>query len=281
MGLRLALSLVMMAAACALSACGGDDDAGSGDTPASNAQTSADERQVRAVVTEALTSKDPDACTRLFTRAAVERFTYRRGRKAIAECRDEADEVAATSVTISRVGVTGQQAEADAEPKGGNLPLRKVTFALRQVSGRWRIDRLTAGTLDRDAFFREAREDLRKPPDALPAEATECVLADLRMASDEELVGFYTKSDIALILLPTVICALRSELPRTQEAAPFVRCVTTATRREMTSGRLGRELADEPDLGLLDSERYQAVIEQITEACARETLPGASDGSVS
>lgn len=270
-----------MAAACALSACGGSDDPGSGQKPANNAQTSADERQVRAVVTEALTSKDPDACTRLFTKAAVERFTYRRGRRAIAECRDDADEVAATSVTIARVSVTGEQAKADVEPKGGNLPLRKVTFALRRVSGRWKIDRLTAGTLNRTAFLREAREDLSEPPDALPAETADCVLADLDTASDEELVGFYTESDVRLILLPTVICALRSQLPRTQEAAPFVACVTKATRRELTSGELGRALADEPDLGLLDSKRYEGVIEQITEACARETMPGASDGSVS
>ena len=281
MGLRLALSMVV-AAACALSACGGgDDDSGSGEQRTADPQTSADERQVRAVVTEALTTKDPAACTRLFTQGALERFTYMRGSKAIAECRDEADEAAATSLTIPLISVTGAQAEADVEPKGGDLTLRKATFGLRKVAGRWKIDRSTAGTLHRAAFFRELREDLREPPDALPVEVADCVLAELRSASNEDLVGIYVKSDVRQVVVPTVICALRAELPRTQAAAPFVQCVTKGARRELTSGALGRALADEPDLGLLDSGRYEGVIEQITRRCAQEALPGASDGSVS
>ena len=281
MSLRLALSIVAAVAVCALSACGGGDDSGSGEQRTPDPQTSAEEREVRAVVTEALTTKDPAACTRLFTQAAVERFTYMRGRKAIAECRNEADEPAATSVAIRRVGVTGAQAEADVEPKGGNLTLRKATFALRKVSGRWRIDRITAGKLDRAAFFRELRKDLREPPDALPADAAACVTAELRTASNEDLVGIYVRSDVRQVVVPTVICALRSQLPRTQAAAPLVACVTKGVRRELTSGRLGRALADEPDLALLDSPRFQGVIEQITRRCAQEAPPGASDGSVS
>ena len=50
---------------------------------------------------------------------------------------------------------------------------------------------------------------------------------------------------------------------------------------ELTTGGLGRALADDPDLGLLDSERYEGVIGQITRAGAHEAAPGASGGSVS
>jgi len=59
-GPRLASAVSMvLAATCALSACGGggDGDSGSGEQPATNAQTSADERQARAAILAAIPAR--------------------------------------------------------------------------------------------------------------------------------------------------------------------------------------------------------------------------------
>lgn len=283
--MRARLAGLLIVAACVLGACGGDDgdtqEPNAGETPAAGESSSADEQQVRAVVREALTTDDPGSCTRLLTQAAVEQFTYRRGREAIAECRKDADEVAATSVAVSRVEVDGTRAEADAEPKGGGLTLRKATFTLRKDGRRWKIDRLKAGTLDRAAFLTEARKQMREPPEALSEAVTHCVVRELRATTDAVLIRIFVASDPRPLLLPTVDCALRSELPRTAQAAPFVTCVTQGARRELTSGALGRALAGDPDLGILESERFESVIAQIAGACARQGVPAPSGGSVS
>ncbi|HEV2787117.1 MAG TPA: hypothetical protein VGV67_12045, partial [Solirubrobacteraceae bacterium] len=238
--------------ALALVACGGGEDSQSTDPQPT---AGAAEAQVRAVVIEALKTKDPSACTRLLTQSAIEQFTFQRGRKALAECRDDADEVGAKTVAVRRVDVDGVRAEADVEPRGGSLTLEKATFVLRKERGSWKIDALTAATLDRPAFMREAREELREEPDAMPPDVVDCVVNDLEGRQDAEIVRLYVDSDPRVLLAPTVVCAIRAELPRTPAARPFVECVSRAARRELTTGALGRELAEDADLGILESDR--------------------------
>ena len=267
-----------MVVAFALAGCGGDGD---DPQPSAGQGLSAEEKQVRAVVLEALTTKDPDACSRLLTQSAVEQFTYYRGRRAVAECREDADEVGAKTVEVRRVHVEGTRAEVDVEPEGGTLTLKTATFVVRKQGGSWKIDALTAGTLDRPAFFREARDELSERPGDLPPDAIECVVNDLEDEPDSAIMRFYVDSDLRLLLASTAACAIRSELPRTPDARPLVDCVTRAIKRELTTGALGRELAREADLDALESSRFQGVVQQLAARCAAQALPGPSGGSVS
>lgn len=263
--------------AIALTACGGGEQ----QQDAAVKPADAEEKQVRDVVVEALKTNDPSACTRLLTQSAVEQFTLQRGRKALAECRDDADEVGARTVAVRRIEVDGLRAEADVEPRGGTLTLKTATFVLRKDGGRWKIDELTAGTLDRAAFMREAREELAEEPSGMAPEVVDCVAKDLEASRDAEIMRLYIDSDPRVLLAPAVVCAIRAQLPRTPAARPFVDCVTRAARRELTTGALGRSLSQDADLGVLETDEFQGLVETIAARCAAATLPGSSAGNVS
>lgn len=271
------VTAVVVVMAVALAACGGGEERQ--DTPVTPAD--AEEKQVRDVVIEALKSNDPGACTRLLTQSAVEQFTLQRGRRAVAECRDDADEIGAKTVSVRRIDVDGMRAEADVEPRGGTLALKAATFVLRKDDGRWMIDELTAGTLDRAAFMREAREELAEEPAGMSPEVIDCVANDLEGRRDAEIMRLYIDSDPRVLLAPAVVCAIRAQLPHTPAARPFVDCVTRAARRELTTGALGRKLSQDADLGILETHEFQGLIETIAARCAAATLPGSSAGTVS
>ena len=273
------VAAIIGAAAVALTACGGGD--GDDERAVQPAPSAGEERAVRAVVIEALKTEEPSACTRLLTQRAVEQFTFQRGSKALERCREDADEPGAKTIAVKRVEVDGLRAEADVEPRGGSLTLEKATFVLTQDEGSWKIDQLTAGTLDREGFFREARQELADEPDGMPPEVVDCVVNDLRKRKDSEIVRLYVDADPRVLLAPTVVCAVRSELPRAPAARPFVQCVTRSVRRELTTGALGQELAQTADLEILETERFRDAVQEIGARCASQTLPGSSGGSVS
>lgn len=273
------VSAVIGAVAFVLAACGGGD--GDGERAVKPAPRPTEEQAVRAAVIEALKTEQPSACTRLLTQRAVEQFTFQRGAKALERCREDSDEAGAKTVAVKRVEVDGLRAEADVEPRGGSLTLEKATFVLTKDDGSWKIDQLTAGTLDREGFFREAREELAEEPDGMPPQVVDCVVNDLQKRKDAEIVRLYVDSDPRVLLAPTVVCAVRAELPRAPAARPLVECVTRSVRRELTTGALGRELARTPDLELLETDRFRATVEEIGARCASQTLPGSSAGTVS
>ena len=271
------VAAIVGATAIALAACGGGDDTDQAQpTPSAN-----EEQAVREVVIEALKTKDPSACTRLLTQTAVEQFTFQRGAKALERCREDSDEAGAKTVAVKRVEADGLRAEADVEPRGGSLTLETATFVLTKDQGSWKIDQLTAGTLDREGFMREAREELSEEPDGMPEEVVDCVVRDLEKRKDAEIVRLYVESDPRVLLAPTVVCAIQAELPRARAASAFVRCVTRSARRELTTGALGQELAQDADLEILETDRFRDAVQQIGARCASQTLPGSSAGSVS
>lgn len=272
-----------------IGACGGGDETeqAGDERPAAGEQQdpgpaqNADEKQVRAVLTEALTTKDPAACTRLLTQSAMEQFTLQRGSEALSECRDEADEPGATSVKIGRVEVDGERAEAQVEPKGGTLTLKEATFALLKDGDRWKIHRLTAGTLDRPAFLREARKGLREESEESDEAQVGCVVAALERRRDAEIMKLFLDGDARVLVVPTLVCEIGSQIPQTQATAAFSRCVRRAATRELTTGALGRELRRDADLDVVESGRFQRALEDIVARCVRLARPGSSAGGVS
>lgn len=254
--------------ACALSACGG----GGGDDGSGDKAVSKDEQQVRAVLKEALTTKDPDSCTRLLTQALVEQISAKRGAAAVRDCREDADTAGAKTVSIDRVRVNGPRAGSDVRPKGGSLTFKTLSIGLRKDAGRWKLDRLKGGTLDRPAFVAFARKELTSPPDAVPADTVDCMLRDVETTEDEAIARALLSGDARLFLLPITICGVRNEFARRGTPAPLVECIVGRVRRAMTTGELGRRLAASPESAsaVVDSPLYERAVRLSAARCARD-----------
>jgi hypothetical protein len=194
-------TLAAIAVTCTLAACGGDD-------------MSADETQLRADVTEGLTSKDPDACTRYATQRFVEQLSGERGEAALQSCRADAENTDFTAVDFERVAISGARASVTVRPHGGDEEgLKTLELKLRKTGRHWKLDRLAGGKLDRAAFYRAARRELTAPPDALPVATADCVLRQLSSAGDDEVIRSLVAADPRLIAVSLAACLTASPTP--------------------------------------------------------------------
>lgn len=257
-----------------LGACGGDDEPSVASTTATTANPAAEsgeERAVRDVVQEAMTTTDPSSCTELYTRGLLEQSTGERGAAALKACRDEADKPGAKSLKIDDVRVSGPRASADIRPSGGELPFKSATLALRKSGGKWKLSRLKGGVLDRPALFAVLRRGFAEPPDAIPAPLVDCAVKDLDGESTSRLTRAYIKPEPVVFIIPVVICSTRSELQKSGVPAPVVECMTRRLRREMQTGAFGRRLAADPDAAL-QSDAYEGLAKRFAAACVRSTV---------
>lgn len=233
--MRAALTGAVCMTAFAALGCGSDDPA-----PAA----SHEEQRVRAVVRHVMTADDPGACTRLMTSRFLEQTTFARGRAAVRNCRADADEIAAKKLVIDSVAVDGARAQTAVRPSGGTLPFERATFALRKDGGTWRFDRLTGGTLDRVAFGRVMREQSNRQ--GVPKDVSACAIDDLAHTSDDAIVRSFVEPDARVVAVPIAVCSIRHELTRGQLPPNLVNCILRGARRELTSGAIGRKLAQDP-----------------------------------
>jgi stage V sporulation protein SpoVS len=253
--MRARLTAAALLAASALGACGGDN-------------ASKDEQQARAVAKEAMTTKDPGACTRIVTRKFIEQTTLERGADAISSCRDGSAQIRATSVSIDRVAVSGPNASVEVRPEGGVLPFRTATLGLRKAGGRWQVNRLKGGTLDRAALARVMRQQLTAPPDAVSAGTVDCAVDELAGTPAAEIVRAYVKPDPRQLLIPVVVCTVRVELKGTPRR--LVACIERGVARELTTGALGRKLRANPSsVSLLRTADGERLGGRVARACVR------------
>jgi len=251
---------VTVLVACALGACG--DEA---DDPRSK-----DEKQIRAVLNELLTTKDPDSCVRIATLRYLEQSTARRGLAAIRSCRKNArNNRNAELISIGRVAVSGPRASADLRQEGSSLFFKQLRVGLRKPAGRWKLDRTKSATLDRPAFFRFARKEVTSPPDALSRRAAECVLRRLKSIESRTIVRALLKVDLRLFLIPGAICGLRDAFAGSDVPQSVVVCIQRRLRRELTSGVTGRRVAANPGRlnAILDSPRRKRAGRRILKSC--------------
>jgi hypothetical protein len=242
---------------------------GCGSEESGSRSGSGEEKQVRAVVQEAMTTDDPGACTRLLTQGFLEQVTLERGRAAVRSCRADADQVAAKTLSIDGVTVDGAGAEAKISPSGGTLPFDKATLALRKSGGRWRLSRLRAGTLDRAAFGRVLRSQLAG--DDVSAETADCAVGDLAGTSDSEIVRAYVQPDPRILVVPIAVCTIRTGLARQGLPSNLINCITGGARKELTSGALGRKLAEDPaNIVLLRHAVGEALGARLAHDCVRK-----------
>jgi hypothetical protein len=135
---------------------------------------------------------------------------------------------AATTTSLSRhpsrssVRVDGPRAGADVRPRGGTWTFKTASIGLRKAGGRWQLDRLKGGTLDRAALSARLRKGPRSASDELPDGVHNCLLRVLRTSDDKELVRAIVGPDVHVFLLPSVICGLGP--------APYARGVPSSVR---------------------------------------------------
>ena len=250
----------------ALASCG---DGGGGGGGGGGAAAS-EETRLRADVTEALTTKDPIACTRNATQRFVEYLTGLRGSAAVRECREAAGEKDAESVSFDRVAISGTRASATVRPRGGDDRLDTLEFKLRKSGEHWKLDRISGGTLERGEFLRMTREELRAPPDALSAKAADCVIRDLERRKDDAVVRQVMSGDPSLLMVPVTTCLVLNDISDKPEHRGFVRCIERRMRRELTEGATGRKLAGQGGVRALQSKTFERVANRIVGGCARE-----------
>lgn len=223
---------------CAIGACGDE----SGDSARSD-----DESQIRAVLTEALTATDPAICERRATRRFLDQFRALRATTTVRACGGDDDLAAATSVAIERVAVSGPRAGADVRPSGGQLPFKTVRIGLRRAGGRWKLDRIKGGTLDRPAFLEFMRKQLSASPGSgSQHEIADCTLRELEQTESAAVVKAFVRPDHRLLILPAIVCAVRREFAGSGVRESIVTCVIRRFRRELTTGATGRRLAADP-----------------------------------
>jgi hypothetical protein len=259
---RAGVALIMTAVA--LASCG-DGGGGGGGGAAAGEQT-----QLRADVTEALTTKDPIACTRYATQRFVEELTGLRGPAAVRECREAADDKQAESVSFDRVAISGRRASATVRPRGGDDGLETLEFKLRKSGEHWKLDRISGGTLERAEFLRLTREELRAPPDALSPKAADCVIRDLERRKDDAVVRQVLSGDPSLLMVPVTTCLVLNDISDRPEHRGFVRCIERRMRRELTEGATGRRIAGEGGVQALQTKTFGRVANRIVAGCARE-----------
>ncbi len=174
---RLALPLLVLASALLLAACGG----GGG--------SESDEDQITDVITTSVTSTDPANCEALETLAFMEQQAGTSdGKEAVAECEEEAKDSSGKpkEAKVTKVKVSGADATADVAFVGGSFDGQKVTVALVEEDGDWKLDQIE-GFVDFDkeklvSGFEKGFQDAELSP-----EQQECISEQLREASDSDL----------------------------------------------------------------------------------------------
>jgi len=219
---RLCAMLAVILATAGVAACGGGDE------------MSADEKQIRATLTKALTSTDPAICRSLMTASFVRQITEETTvTAALTDCRQEVKRDQAKSVEIKRVDRRESRASAVFHTEGGVLPFEEATVSLRRADRTWRVHRLTAATLDRPRFFQVGRRQLTAPPNRLNDDTASCVLRALKKVSDQRIVASFVDGESSFIHNPALICGVRQGLDEAGASEREQRCIAGRLRRAL------------------------------------------------
>lgn len=203
------------------------------------------EDEVRAALTEALTSRDVAVCDERMTASYLQQYTTESTTAAARRsCRENQRSDRARSVRISDITVQGSRATAEFSTVGGVLAFRTATMALRRSDGEWRLHRVTRATLDRPQFFNAVRRSLARPPDAVPTSTIDCVQRSLKERSDEEIVSQILDGDPRYLATPALVCSVRVELVKEGLSQTQARCVARNVGRAVDAAG-GRRIIDE------------------------------------
>ncbi len=107
--------------------------------------------------------------------------------------------------------------------------------------------------------------------EGLGRDAGRCVVRDLSRTSDDEIVRAYVDPEPRVLIVPILVCTIRAELVDVDLPASLVNCIMRDARRELTTGALGRKLAEDPaNISFLQGEAGQRFGARLARACVRK-----------
>lgn len=191
-----------------------------------------EEDDIKKLLTESVTSKDPRSCD-AGSEAFIAQTSF--GSSSVAKynaefCRQNIARLAPDSADVSRVKVDGETAEAQFSLTGGGQVYDEATMQLRKRDGRWRAERITAMTLDREAFDTQLVEGSTIGEDAVPMKMARCFVRTLKPVSDATIARKMVKADPGIMFEPILRCALAPEL-RKSASRREANCFMSALRR--------------------------------------------------
>jgi hypothetical protein len=209
--------------ACALAACGGEDEAD----------------RIADVIDRAATTDDPAICTELMTPAFLAQTEA--GDDPLQECEEdqlEGDD-SADSTEISAVEIDGERASAEVAFSGGPTDGQTVAVELVKEGDNWKLDRVDSFVeFNRDAFFAATEKDFSDDP-ALGAEFARCAIPALEELTDQEIQEiFISGEDARVVRLVAEDCPdeyrealIRSALENAEIPPEVRRCIARAMER--------------------------------------------------
>jgi hypothetical protein len=188
---RLVPTLLFLALALTIAACGSSES---------------DEDKIVDVVETSATSTDPADCKALLTVSFLEQVEGAKGQEAVKGCEEDAEDEEGNpdSVDVSKVKVDGSDATADVAFVGGDLDGQKVTIALVEEDGDWKLDQIERFIdFDADSLLGALREGFEEG-EGEELELGECLVESLEEASDSELEELVLGGEPEALLTPLV-----------------------------------------------------------------------------
>jgi hypothetical protein len=189
--------LAAVAAALALTACGG-----SGDDSTSEAIGGADQAEIAHAIRTSVTSSDPADCTRLETQRFLEQIHFVTGSAAVKACQQDAPDTSddPDSVDVADIEVDGTSATANATFHGGGFDGSTLSIAVVKEGDQWKVDQITAvPTFDLPAFEKAFTQRLSSQ-EGVTAAGTECITKALDSAGPDAVKGALISGDSSQLL---------------------------------------------------------------------------------
>ncbi len=185
MRLTATISLVALALACGLAACGSSES---------------DEDKITSVIENAATGSDPAVCTEDQTAAFLEQTSGEEGKSAVEECEKEAENGEnAESAEVSEVEIEGEEATATVAITGSTLDGQTLVVGLVEEEGDWKLNEAVEfKNFDREALIEQFQAKLGEQKE-IKSEIAECIGEGVEEADDEELEGLFLEGPTGIV----------------------------------------------------------------------------------
>jgi len=144
---------------------------------------------IEEVIETSATTTNPADCKKLETQQFMEQLSQESGTAAVEECEKEAEkEEGSDAVSVSNVEVSGSNATAEAELKGGGFDGQTVEVALVKEGDQWKLNEVVKFTkLDQGHLAEVFEEEFEKSANELSPKLTSCFIEAFAEGSQAEV----------------------------------------------------------------------------------------------